>query len=52
MRRRKLLAVALARAGLTVTQDEANAARRAALASERLYESVRLGDGPPWQGRF
>jgi len=67
-------AVALARAGLTVTQGvatpalaaelhvlearglallgEASAARRAVLAAERLYESVRLGDGPPWQGRF
>jgi len=67
-------AVALARAGLTITQGaatpalaaelhtlearglallgEANAARRAALAAERLYESVRPGDEPPWQGLF
>ncbi|MGH3721041.1 MAG: hypothetical protein ACRDRI_19780 [Pseudonocardiaceae bacterium] len=65
-------AVALARAGLSITQGtatptlaaelhalearglalmgEANAARRAALAAERRYESVRPGDEPPWQG--
>ncbi|MGH3832019.1 MAG: hypothetical protein ACRDRS_16480, partial [Pseudonocardiaceae bacterium] len=67
-------AVALARAGLTITQGtatpalaaelhalearglallgEANAARRAALAAERVYESVRLGDEPPWQSFY
>ncbi|MGQ0773728.1 MAG: hypothetical protein ACT4NY_04810 [Pseudonocardiales bacterium] len=64
-------AVALARAGLTITQGaatpalaaelhalearglallgEANAARHAALAAERRYESVRPGDEPPWR---
>ncbi|MGH3931808.1 MAG: hypothetical protein ACRDTF_17745 [Pseudonocardiaceae bacterium] len=63
-------AVALARAGLTITQGtatpalaarlhalearglallgEANAARRAVLAAERRYESVRSGDEPSW----
>ncbi len=67
-------AVALARAGLSITQGtatptlaaelhalearglallgEAGAARRAALAAERIYESVRPGDEPPWQGLF
>ncbi|MGH3720992.1 MAG: hypothetical protein ACRDRI_19530 [Pseudonocardiaceae bacterium] len=67
-------AVALARAGLSITQGaatpalaaqlhalearglallgEASAARRAALAAERRYESVRLGDEPPWPGLF
>ncbi len=63
-------AVALARAGLTITQGtaspalaarlhalearglallgEANAARRAVLAAQRTYESVRSGEEPPW----
>ncbi len=63
-------AVALARAGLSITQGtaipalaarlhalearglallgEANAARRAVLAAERRYESVRPGDEPSW----
>ena len=63
-------AVALARAGLTITQGtatpaqaarlhalearglallgEANAARRAMLAAQRLYESVRPGEESPW----
>ncbi len=66
-------AVALARAGLTITQGaapalaaelhalearglallgETSAARRVVLAAERLYESVRLSDEPPWQGLF
>ncbi|MGH3874265.1 MAG: hypothetical protein ACRDSR_22650 [Pseudonocardiaceae bacterium] len=67
-------AVALARAGLSITQGvatpalaaelhalearglallgEANAARRAALAAEQRYESVRPGDGPSWQEGF
>ncbi|MGH3802398.1 MAG: hypothetical protein ACRDTD_20180 [Pseudonocardiaceae bacterium] len=66
--------VALARAGLTITQGtatpalaaelhalearglallgEANAARRAVLAAERLHESAHPGDGPPWQEGF
>ncbi len=64
-------AVALARAGLTITQGaatpalaaelhalevrglallgEASAARRAALAAQQVYESVRPGDELPWQ---
>ncbi|MGH4016877.1 MAG: hypothetical protein ACRDSL_23705 [Pseudonocardiaceae bacterium] len=67
-------AVALARAGRTITQGtatpglaaelhalearglallgEANAARRAALAAQRLYESVRPGDEPLCQGLY
>ncbi|MGH3885849.1 MAG: hypothetical protein ACRDSZ_04635 [Pseudonocardiaceae bacterium] len=67
-------AVALARAGLSITQGtatpalaaelyalearglallgEANAARRAVLAAERIHESAHPGDGPPWQEGF
>ncbi|MGH3720523.1 MAG: hypothetical protein ACRDRI_17090 [Pseudonocardiaceae bacterium] len=67
-------AVALARAGLSVTQGaatpalaaelhalearglallgDANAARRAVLAAQKVYESVHPGDEPPWQGFF
>ncbi|MGH4018515.1 MAG: hypothetical protein ACRDT0_04575 [Pseudonocardiaceae bacterium] len=67
-------AVALARAGLTITQGavtpalaaelhalevrglallgEASAARRAALAAQRVYESVRPGDDLAWRQDF